>query len=179
MSTMLLPLPDCDFNDDGDCDVDDIDELTAETAAGTNNPDYDLNGDMLVNQEDIRLWLIEAGARPENAAFTDGNPFFRGDANLDGLVNGVDFVAWNAVKFTANTNWSQGNFNGDAMVDGPDFVIWNGNKFKDSKIDPGAPNIVDGLDPSFAGGRHGFASRAVSDVAPGKRVYRETDAAGY
>ena len=94
-----MPVVDCDFDDDGDCGVDDIDMLTAETANMMNNPAFDLTGDMLVNGMDINAWLIEAGARPENAAFTNGNPFFRGDANLDGLVDGQDFVALESTKF--------------------------------------------------------------------------------
>ena len=46
-----------------------------------------------------------------------------GDANLDGLIDGVDYVAW-ADHFSAPGNWSQGDFNHDGLVDGVDYIIW-------------------------------------------------------
>ncbi len=49
-----------------------------------------------------------------------------GDANLDGVVDGVDFILWNANKFGAG-GWQQGDFNGDHFVDENDFGIWFGN----------------------------------------------------
>ena len=51
-----------------------------------------------------------------------------GDANLDGTVDGQDFVAWNDGKFAPGT-WASGDFNGDGITNGIDFVIWNDNKF--------------------------------------------------
>lgn len=57
------------------------------------------------------------------------SPYKLGDANLDGFVNGADFLAWNAAKFTSDLRWSAGNFNGDATIDGADFLEWNANKF--------------------------------------------------
>ncbi|MEM8680844.1 MAG: choice-of-anchor Q domain-containing protein, partial [Planctomycetota bacterium] len=50
--TPVVPVS-CDFDGDLDCDGDDINMLTAETAAGTNNPAFDLNNDMLVDAADI------------------------------------------------------------------------------------------------------------------------------
>jgi hypothetical protein len=52
-----------------------------------------------------------------------------GDANLDGLVDGVDFGIWNATKFTAGRSWATGDFNGDGQSDQLDFGIWNDHKF--------------------------------------------------
>jgi len=49
-----------------------------------------------------------------------------GDANLDGIVNGLDYTAW-ADHFGASGgsgNWSQGDFNHDGVVDGLDYVLW-------------------------------------------------------
>lgn len=52
------------------------------------------------------------------------------DANLDGSVNGQDFVAWNTNKFKPGVwGWADGDFNGDGAVNGQDFVIWNQNRF--------------------------------------------------
>ena len=60
---------------------------------------------------------------------TGGNPFLKGDANLDGVVDGQDFILWNTNKFTSNPAWCKGDFNADGVVDGQDFIIWNTNKF--------------------------------------------------
>ncbi|MEM8678157.1 MAG: choice-of-anchor Q domain-containing protein [Planctomycetota bacterium] len=128
---------DCDFNDDGDCDLDDLDMLTMEITAGTNNLEFDLNDDGVVDILDVtdnpEGWLAAAGARPENAGLTGGNPFLAGDFNLDGVVDGQDFIVWNANKFT-NTGgkWSLGDGNADGITDGQDFIIWNLNKFMGS-----------------------------------------------
>ena len=45
---IMPPVVSCDFDFDGDCDIDDIDMLVMEIVAGTNNPAFDLNGDGLV-----------------------------------------------------------------------------------------------------------------------------------
>ncbi len=134
--TEFIPINDGDFNDDGFWDCTDINLLSAATAASTNDPDFDLTGDGLVNMDDIDAWLVEGGAM--NLAQTGGNPFLPGDANLDGVVDGLDFIQWNNAKFTDNTQWCGnvdglgGNFNGDAVTDGLDFVIWNAFKFQSS-----------------------------------------------
>jgi hypothetical protein len=52
-----------------------------------------------------------------------------GDANLDGFVDGLDFIIWNDHKFTAEAAWCAGDFNADGFVDGQDFIVWNANKF--------------------------------------------------
>lgn len=56
------------------------------------------------------------------------------DANLDGVVDGQDFVVWNANKFTPTGKWSQADWNADGVTDGQDFIIWNGNKFQSSDL---------------------------------------------
>ena len=67
----------------------------------------------------------DAGA----ANLASGNPYLVGDANLDGNVDGADFVAWNSNKFTAVAAWCSGDLNSDGLVDGSDFIAWNDNKF--------------------------------------------------
>ena len=59
-----------------------------------------------------------------------GNAYLLGDANLDGNVDGADFLQWNDHKFTANSAWTAGDFNADGAVDGVDFLVWNDNKFQ-------------------------------------------------
>ncbi len=120
--------PDCDFDDDGDCDIDDIDTLIGEIAAGTNDVAFDLTGDSLVDLADRDQWLVDAGARN----LPSGNPYLLGDANLDGVVDTSDFNIWNQNKFTSVAAWSAGDFNADGVVDTSDFNIWNTNKFTSS-----------------------------------------------
>ncbi len=52
-----------------------------------------------------------------------------GDANLDDVVDGQDFIVWNTHKFQSGKHWFDGDFNLDTVTDGQDFIIWNQNKF--------------------------------------------------
>jgi hypothetical protein len=119
---------DGDFDDNGVYECLDVDSLVAEIVAATNNSDFDLNGDGTVDDNDLAAWLAEAGSTGGLTA--SGNPVLPGDANLDGSVNGQDFVAWNTHKFTSVPSWCSGDFNADGEVNGPDFVIWNNHKFQ-------------------------------------------------
>jgi hypothetical protein len=96
-------------------DVADIDALTAEVIAGTNNVSLDVTNDGLVNQDDRTEWI-------SNLRGT-----FLGDSNLDGEFGSADLVA----VFTANTyedgivgnsTWGTGDWNGDAEFDTSDLV---------------------------------------------------------
>lgn len=120
----LDPLPG-DFDNDGDYACADIDALVVEIVAGTNNPQFDLTGDAVVDIQDRDAWLVVAGA----AELPSGNPYQLGDADLDGTVDGLDFIEWNANKFTSVAAWCAGDFTADGTVDGLDFIEWNGNKF--------------------------------------------------
>ena len=57
--------PSCDFDRDLACDTYDIDQLVAEIVAETNNRDFDLTGDGVVDLDDITDpvdgWLSRAG----------------------------------------------------------------------------------------------------------------------
>ena len=119
-----------DVNLDGHVDTADVDALVAEIVAGTNQPAYDLTEDMIVDGEDLAEWCWQAGI----VKLPSGNSaFLPGDSNLDGIVDGLDFIAWNNAKFTAVAAWSQGDFNADGVVDGLDFIIWNDHKFTSSE----------------------------------------------
>ncbi len=117
-----------DFNGDGQYTCDDIDALVAEIAAGTNSLAFDLNNDSLVNLDDRDVWLSTAG----EFNLGPGKTYLLGDANLDGVVDGFDFIEWNANKFTNIAEWCSGDFNADGLVDGFDFILWNANKFTSS-----------------------------------------------
>ena len=49
-----------------------------------------------------------------------------GDANLDGVVDGGDFLAWQRGFGKAAPSLTDGDFNGDGVVDGSDLTIWRG-----------------------------------------------------
>lgn len=114
-----------DINHDSTLDVTDLDALVSAIAAGTNPSPLDFTGDSIVDLADLDHWLSYAG----DANLGPGRAYRRGDANLDGVVDGSDFNLWNANKFTTAAAWSRGDFNADGVVDGSDFNIWNGNKF--------------------------------------------------
>ena len=124
----------CDFDADCVCNIDDLNAMLSlgpigsgvSVTQGVNNQ-FDLTGDGMIDLADQDAWLVEAAAR--NGL---GSSYKLGDANLDGTVDGQDFVLWNDSKFAPSFNWNDGNFNGDATVDGADFIAWNANKFTSS-----------------------------------------------
>ncbi len=116
---------DGDFNNDGLFDCSDIDGLVAAIAVATHNPSFDLTGDGLVNLADRDAWLAEAG----EVNLGIGRVYLLGDATLDGVVDGQDFIRWNTNKFTSGTGWCGGDFTADGVTDGQDFIVWNTNKF--------------------------------------------------
>ena len=126
----------CDFDGDTDCDVDDLNALFAEgpiengvPVTPGQNDQFDLNGDGTLDNVDRDLWL-------DDAALQNGlaSAYKLGDANLNGVVDGQDFLLWNAAKFTSTLRWDNGNFNGDGTTDGLDFLLWNANKFTSSDV---------------------------------------------
>ncbi len=132
-------LVDGDFNDDGFFDCADIDSLVAIVASGIDLPEWDLTGDEYVDQLDLVQWLADA-------AIHNGLPhaYRRGDANLDGVVDGSDFSIWNSNKFLFDVGWCRGDFTADGVVDASDVVVWNANKFTSSLDAPpdGRPSDV-------------------------------------
>ncbi len=62
-----------------------------------------------------------------------------GDADGDGVVDGNDFIIWNANKFTSGTDWLTGDFDGDGFTDGNDFILWNANKFSSVTLPRAVP----------------------------------------
>ncbi len=117
-----------DFDADGDYDCADVDALVAEIVAGLNSPSFDLSGDGLVNIADLHLWRDEAG----EFNLGPGKSYLNGDATLDGIVDGQDFITWNGHKFSSNNGWCGADFNADGVTDGQDFIVWNSNKFTSS-----------------------------------------------
>ncbi len=114
-----------DFSGDGMLDCADINLLTGAIADMMNDAAFDLTGDGFVDLADRDEWLTLAGA----ANLASGNAYLLGDANLDGDVDGQDFIDWNSNKFRSVAEWCAGDFNADGIVDGQDFIQWNSNKF--------------------------------------------------
>jgi glucose/arabinose dehydrogenase len=134
-------VPGGDFNQDGQFNCDDIDALTAEIAGGGNDPLFDLTGDAIVDLLDRDAWLAIAATENGFSA-----PYLLGDANLDGFVDGIDFIIWNENKFTSAAAWCKGDFSADGFVDGLDFILWNNHKFQSSGTPP-ATVSPDATDP--------------------------------
>ncbi len=120
---------DGDFNDDGLYDCNDINPLTTAVANGGDAAVFDLTGDGNITMSDVDAWLAESGA----ANLASGNSYLYGDANLDGVVDGLDFFIWNDHAFAETTHWCDANFDGNAIVDGLDFFIWNDNQFQSAR----------------------------------------------
>ena len=123
-----------DFDNDGAYTCNDVDMLVLEIATGGADLTFDIDPNGMIDQGDLDVWLAEA------AAFDGfGSPYKRGDANLDGVVDGADFVIWNNNKFLATGAWCRADFNADGNTNGQDFVIWNTNKFtaSDAIVVPG------------------------------------------
>jgi hypothetical protein len=113
-----------DFNQDAVFDCHDIDALVTAIVSGSDPPSFDLNGDGLVDGLDQSAWLAAAALANDLSG-----PILPGDANLDGAIDGADFVIWNANKFSSQSRWCAGEFDLNGTVDGQDFILWNSNKF--------------------------------------------------
>ena len=120
-----LAIPSGDFDGNGQYECNDVDELVLKIFSGVYEPEFDLNQDGTLDPADLEAWLAEAGA----AQLPSGNPYLPADGNLDGVVDGQDFILWNDNKFTITAAFCSADFNADGAVDGQDFIVWNDNKF--------------------------------------------------
>jgi hypothetical protein len=106
------PMPG-DFDSDSQLTVADIDLLSTEVRAGTNNAAFDLNSDSLVNDSDRTIWVESLR-----------NTYF-GDADLDGQFNSSDLVsvlAAGTYEADVDAGWLAGDFNGDGRTNSSDLV---------------------------------------------------------
>ncbi len=115
-------VPTGDLDDNGQLDVDDIDELLAllATLGGNPTPDgyelYDINSDSMLDMSDVEF-LVEAMM---------GTVF--GDLNLDGAVDAGDLaiIAGN-FGMIGDWSWADGDVNGDGIIDAGDLAVLAGN----------------------------------------------------
>jgi hypothetical protein len=102
-----------DFDNSGVLDAPDIDDLTKQSAARTNPQPYDLTGDSLVDEQDVKFWIKDL--------FNS----WVGDANLDQEFNSSDLVsvlASGTYEAQIEAVWSTGDFNGDGRANSTDLV---------------------------------------------------------
>jgi alpha-amylase len=100
-----------DLNSSGTTDSADI----AALYANFNNWSWlmDLNVDGLVNRDDVETLVTEV---------------FRtqpGDFNVDGSIDGADYVLWRKGLASGSTNYMGGDANFDGTVDAADFAAWS------------------------------------------------------
>jgi len=103
-----------DFDRNRQLDLADINLLLGNVADQVYMTSYDLTGDGLVNQDDIREWT-------ETLRRT-----WIGDANLDGQFNSTDFVQVfqaGAFEQPLAAGWAEGDWNGDRRFSTSDFVF--------------------------------------------------------
>jgi len=102
----------CDFDGSGGCDIDDLDDPgQLYDQLGSPNAQFDLDNSGTVDDGDLTMWLAQASA--DNAP----KEYKRGDADLDGDVEGNDFTAL-ALGFGSPGTWGDGNFVVDAVAGG-------------------------------------------------------------
>lgn len=102
-----------DFNDDGILGIEDINMLVLESASGNNKAAFDLDGDGIVNSDDVKVWAV------------DLKNTWMGDANLDGEFSSTDLVEiFQVGKFEKDedANWSEGDWTGDYRFESGDLV---------------------------------------------------------
>ncbi len=122
--TTVASLPG-DFNHNGVLDSTDINQLTTESAIGTNDPRYDLNEDQAVDAADVTVWVKNL------------KKSWMGDANLDGEFNSSDFVqVFTVGKYEQNqaTTWTEGDWDANGLFNTGDFVL----AFQDGGYEQGA-----------------------------------------
>jgi hypothetical protein len=105
-----------DPDGDGDFDIDDINLLSAQIKSQQNDPQFDLNGDGTVDQNDLSF-LLKTGF---NSAI--------GDSNLDGKFNSSDLVlVFVAAQYEdnvpMNSTWATGDWNADGEFSTADLVF--------------------------------------------------------
>ena len=124
-----------DFNHDGLLDADDINMLVSESASGLNNEAFDLDGDKMVNQADVNVWV------------RDLKHTWLGDANLDGEFNSSDLTAiFQSARFETGepADWTEGDWTGDMRFDTSDLIA----AFQDAGYETGPRAIAVVPEPS-------------------------------
>ena len=105
-----------DLNEDGLCDVGDIDLLTSAVLSGSDDPSFDLNNDGAVSNDDRHTWV------------KDIKQTYFGDSNLDNEFNTTDLIeVFQSGEYedniAMNSGWRDGDWNGDGEFGTEDLVV--------------------------------------------------------
>ena len=114
-----------DFDGDGDVDADDIDILCA-NMGGDLDP-YDVDSSGVVDEDDMIFHvenLVEYDTDQDGTA--DGAGTYRGDFNLDGVVNATDLQIMKGSFGSSGVGYASGNANCDTVVNATDLQILKG-----------------------------------------------------
>ena len=106
-----------DFDGDGLITGTDVELLRDFVRSEVQIEEYDVNGDVVVNFDDVNHLVFNIAESRS------------GDANFDGLVDARDYNAWHALINRPCGNLSSGDFNGDQFIDESDFALWSVNRF--------------------------------------------------
>jgi hypothetical protein len=119
-----------DFDGDGLITGADIDQLFDALAISSNVAAFDLDSNGTLDRLDAAYLITE---------LLETLP---GDANLDGVVDGLDFNVWSSHKFSScSATWTTGDFNGDASVDVRDFNVWHSHRFSSPDAAASEPSV--------------------------------------
>ena len=102
-----------DYNDNGELDAGDLDLQAAAISGVQHPPEFDLNGDSLVNYTDRQIWV------------NDLKKSWIGDANLDLEFNSGDMVqvfVRGKYETGQDAQWEEGDWNGDLKFGSSDMV---------------------------------------------------------
>ncbi|MHC4562211.1 MAG: PEP-CTERM sorting domain-containing protein [Planctomycetota bacterium] len=127
------------FDQDEDIDADDIDLLADAIAAGSTDSQFDINGDSVVDDQDLIAHVATLVER------TDGGVgAYRGDFNLDGYVDATDLAIFKSnFGSTSGLGFASGNCNTDAFIDATDLAIFKATfGFSGTPDDGGNPPAV-------------------------------------
>lgn len=121
-----------DVNGNGMRDAADLDFICTNIGAtvcnGCPQENGDFNNNGVFDFSDIQDWRLYYGVVDLGGT----QAVLPGDANLDGYVNGQDYIIIVVDNlFTSGTTWSSGDMNCDHQTNGLDFLIWNTFKFQD------------------------------------------------
>ncbi len=103
-----------DYNNNGELDAGDLDLQAQAIAGGQNPPEFDLNGDGVVDVDGDRIMWLH-----------DLKKVYVGDVDLDGFFESGDFVAvFVAGKYETSeaATWEEGDWNADLVFSSADFV---------------------------------------------------------
>jgi hypothetical protein len=107
------PLITGDYNNDGVLNIDDLDQLSSEIAAGSSDARFDVDQSGAVNRDDRKYWVTEL------------RHTWIGDANLDGIFDSTDLIdvlAAGTYETDLPATWSTGDFSGDGRTDTADLI---------------------------------------------------------